>query len=159
MLSVQLLLIQYAQKSAVSQRQDLFCFGHNCGEGSGNPLQYSCLKIPRTEEPGTVQWGRKELDTTEQLHFHFSLSCIGEDNGNPLQCSCLEEPRDRGAWCAVVYGVTESRTWLKWLSSSSSSNERSIRKLHLDILTLSPILSISIQSLSSLLFQDHGHHL
>ena len=30
----------------------------------------------------------------EQLHFHFSLSCIGEGNGNPLQCSCLENPRD-----------------------------------------------------------------
>ena len=39
-----------------------------------------------------------ELDTTEQLHFHFSLSCIGEGNGNPLQCSCLESPRDSGAW-------------------------------------------------------------
>ena len=41
--------------------------------------------------------GRKELDMTGQLHFHFSLSCIGEGNGNPLQCSCLENPRDRGA--------------------------------------------------------------
>ena len=59
-------------------------------------------------------------DTTEQLHFHFSLSCIEEGNGNPLQCSCLENPRDRGAWWAVVYGVTQSRTWLKRLSSSSS---------------------------------------
>ena len=43
-------------------------------------------------------WGHKESDTTERLHFHFSLSCIGEGNGNPLQCSCLENPRDRGAW-------------------------------------------------------------
>ena len=57
---------------------------------------------------------------TEWLHFHFSLSCIGEGNGNPLQCSCLENPRGRGAWWAAVYGVTQSRTWLKWLSSSSS---------------------------------------
>ena len=56
---------------------------------------------------------------TEQLHFHFSLSCIGEGNGNPLQCSCLENPRDGGAWQAAVYGVTQSRTRLKWLSSSS----------------------------------------
>ena len=58
---------------------------------------------------------------TEQLHFCFSLSCIGEGNGNPLQCSCLENPRDRGAWWAAVYGVAQSRTRLKWLSSSSSS--------------------------------------
>ena len=53
---------------------------------------------------------------TEQLHFHFSLSCIGEGNGNPLQCSCLENPRGRGAWWAAVYGVIQSRTQLKWLS-------------------------------------------
>ena len=57
---------------------------------------------------------------TEQLHFHFSLSCIGEGNSNPLQCSCLENPRDGGAWWASVYGVTQSRTRLKQLSSSSS---------------------------------------
>ena len=53
------------------------------------------------------------VDTTEQLHFHFSLSCIGEGNGNPLQCSCLENPRDGGAWWAAVYGVTQSWTLLK----------------------------------------------
>ena len=57
---------------------------------------------------------------TEWLHFHISLSCIGEGNGNPLQCSCLENPRDGGAWWAAVYGVVQSRTRLKWLSSSSS---------------------------------------
>ena len=57
---------------------------------------------------------------TEQLHFHFSLSCIGEGNGNPLQCSCLENPRDGGAWWAAVYGVAQSRTRLKRLSSSGS---------------------------------------
>ena len=57
---------------------------------------------------------------TEQLHFHFSLSCIGEGNGNPLQCSCLENPRDGGALWAAVYGVAQSRTRLKRLSSSSS---------------------------------------
>ena len=61
------------------------------------------------------------LDMTGQLHFHFSLSCIGEGNGNPLQCSCLENPRDGGAWWAAVYGVAQSRTQLKQLSSSSSS--------------------------------------
>ena len=58
---------------------------------------------------------------TERLHFHFSLSWNGERNGNPLQCSCLENPRDGGAWWAAVYGVAQSRTRLKRLSSSSSS--------------------------------------
>ena len=57
-------------------------------------------------------WGRKESDTTERLHFHFSLSCIGEGNGNPLQYSCLENPMDRGAWWATVHGVAKSQTWL-----------------------------------------------
>ena len=47
---------------------------------------------------GCSSWGRYESDTTERLHFHFSLSCNGEGNGNPLQCSCLENPRDGGAW-------------------------------------------------------------
>ena len=69
---------------------------------------------------GCSPWGREESDTTERLHFHFSLSCIGEGNGNPLQCSCLENPRDGGAWWAAVYGVTQSWTRLKQLSSSSS---------------------------------------
>ena len=69
---------------------------------------------------GCSPWGREESDTTEWLHFHFSFSCIGEGNGNPLQCSCLENPRDRGAWWAAVYGVAQSRTWLKRLSCSSS---------------------------------------
>ena len=55
------------------------------------------------------------------FHFHFSLSRIGEGNGNPLQCSCLENPRDGRAWWAAVSGVAQSRTWLKWLSSSSST--------------------------------------
>ena len=67
-------------------------------------------------------WGRYELDTTEQLHFHFSLSCIGEGNSNPLQRSCLENPRDGGAWWAAVYGVAQSWIRLKGLSSSSSSS-------------------------------------
>ena len=62
--------------------------------------------------------GCTESDTTEPLHFHFSLSCIGEGSGNPLQCSCLENPRDGGAWWSAVYGVTQSRTRLKRLSSS-----------------------------------------
>ena len=82
-------------------------------------------KIPWTEDlVGCSPWGHEELDTTEQLHFHFSLSCIGEGNGNPLQCSCLENPRDGGAWWAAVHGIAQSRTQLKRLSSSSSSSKR-----------------------------------
>ena len=69
---------------------------------------------------GCSPWGREESDTTERFHFHFSLSCIGEGSGNPLQCSCLENPRDGGAWWAAFYGVTQSQTQLKRLSSSSS---------------------------------------
>ena len=61
---------------------------------------------------GCDPWGREESDTTERLHFHFSLSHIGEGNGNPLQCSCLENPRDGGTWWAAVYGVAQSRTRL-----------------------------------------------
>ena len=79
-------------------------------------------KIPWIEEPGRLQsMESPESDTTERLHFHFSLARIGEGNGNPLQCSCLENPRDGEAWWAAVYGVAQSRTWLKWLSSNSSS--------------------------------------
>ena len=62
---------------------------------------------------GCSPWGREESDTTERLHFHFSLSCVGEGNGNPFQYFCLEDPRDRGAWWAAVYGVAQSRTRLK----------------------------------------------
>ena len=68
---------------------------------------------------GCSPWGHEESDMTEQLHFHFPLSCTGEGNGNPLHCSCLENPRDGGAWWAAVYGVAQSRTRLKRLSSSS----------------------------------------
>ena len=68
---------------------------------------------------GCSPWGREELDMTERLRFHFSLSCI-KGNGNPLQCSCLENPSDGGAWWAAIYGVAQSQTRLKWLSSSST---------------------------------------
>ena len=71
---------------------------------------------------GCSPWGREELDMTERLHFHCSLSCIGEGNGNPLQCSCLQNPRVSGDWWAAICGVTQSRTLLKRLSSSSSSS-------------------------------------
>ena len=68
---------------------------------------------------GCSPWGREESDTTEWLHFCFSLSCIGQGNGNPLQCSCLENPRDGGAWWAAIYGVTQSWTRLKWLNNNN----------------------------------------
>ena len=73
---------------------------------------------------GCSPWGRKESDTTERLPFHFSLSCIGKGNGNPLQCSCLENPRDGGAWWAAIYGVAQSQTRLKRLSSSRGEGWR-----------------------------------
>ena len=102
---------------------------------------------------GCSPWGRWGLDTTEQLHFDFSLSCIGEGNGNPLQYSCLENPRDGGAWWAAVYGVSQSRTRLKWLSSSSSSMScssfsRSIGKLNWTNLNFC-FLSLKLGQLSS----------
>ena len=88
-------------------------------------------KIPWTEEPGGLQsmgslrvrhnWATSLSLLTFTFDFHFWLLCIGEGNGNPLQCSCLENPRDWGAWWAAVYGVTQSQTRLKQLSSSSSS--------------------------------------
>ena len=71
-------------------------------------------QISWTEEPGGLpSMESLQSDTTERLHFHFSLSSIGEGNDNPLQCSCLENPGDGGAWWAAVYGVTQSQTRLK----------------------------------------------
>ena len=72
---------------------------------------------------GCSPWGHKESNTTEGLHFHFSLSCIGEGTGNPLQCSCLENPRDGGVCWAAIYGVAQSRTRLKRLSSSRRNGQ------------------------------------
>ena len=82
-------------------------------QGNGNPLQYSCLEKShgRRSLGGCSPWRHEESDTTERLHFYFSLSCTGEGNGNPLQYSCLENPRDGGAWWAAV-GVAQSRTRL-----------------------------------------------
>ena len=90
---------------------------------------------------GCSPWGHKESDTTERLHFHFSLSCIGEANGNPLQCSCLENPRDGRAWWAAVYGVAQSWTWLKHLSSSSSSRS----SIHLEVKIILQCFSLSLR--------------
>ena len=109
-------------------------------------------KIPWTEEPGRLQsMGTLESETTERLHFHFSLSCIGEGNGNPLQCSCLENPRDRGTWWAAVSGVAQSQTRLKRLSSSSSRCRRHTcqadKKLMNPNLQLEVLITRSVQSL------------
>ena len=83
---------------------------------NGTPVLLPANSHGQRSLEGCSPWGRWGSDTTERLHFLFSLSCIGEGNGNPLQCSCLENPRDRGAWWATVYGVVQSRIWLKWLS-------------------------------------------
>ena len=90
---------------------------------SSYPLQHSCLE---NTMGGGAWWAAEESDTIERLPFHFSLSCIGEGNGNPLQCSCLENPMDGEAWWAAVYGVSQSRTQLKQLSSSSSNSAYTI---------------------------------
>ena len=92
------------------------------GEGNGTPTP---ILLPGKSHGqrslvGCSPWRLEESDTTEWLHFHFLLSCIGEGNGNPLQCSCLEDPRDRRAWWAAVCGVAQGRTQLKWLSSRGS---------------------------------------
>ena len=89
----------------------LLCYGLLPGKSHGRRSLVGCRP-----------WGLEELDTTERLYFHFSLSCIGEGHGNPLQCSCLENPRDGEAWWAAVYGVAQSWTLLKRLSSCSSSS-------------------------------------
>ena len=109
---------------------------------------------------GYSPWGREESNTTKGLHFHFPLSCIGERNGNPLQCSWLENPRDGRAWWAAVYGVAQSRTRLKRLSSSSSSRAfiYTYMKAHLVLLRIclhcsSLAFLTSVESDSS---QPHG---
>ena len=98
----------------------LFTFMHWRRKWQPTPVFLPGESQGRRSLVGCRLCGRTESDTTEQLHFHFSVSLIGEGNGNPLQCSCLENPRDGGAWWEAVYGVAQSRTRLKRLSSSSS---------------------------------------
>ena len=93
---------------------------------------------------GCSPWGREESDTTECLHFYFSLSCIGEGNGNPLQCSCLENPRVGGAWWAAVCGVGQSQTRLKRLSTSSRSSILVDMKRYLNVVCISLTITLSI---------------
>ena len=107
----------------------LLCFG----EGTGNPLQCSCLENPMDRGAWWAAVHRVAQSRTQlkQLGMH---ACIGEGNGNPLQYFCLENPRDRGAWWAAIYGVVQSRTWLKQLNSSSS---RDIINCFHDVITYS----------------------
>ena len=92
-----------------------------------HPTPVLLLENPMDREPGGLQpMGSRSVGHNRATSLSFSLSCIGEGNGNPLQCSCLENPRDGGPWWAAVYGVTQSRTRLKWLSSGSSSSIQSI---------------------------------
>ena len=102
---------------------------------------------------GCSPWGRYESDTTERLHSCFSLSCIGEGNGNPLQCSCLENPRDGGAWWAAIYGIVQSRTRLKWLSSSSSSR---VYKLDYTLLYQHPPMTPNFPPMAATLSPSQG---
>ena len=109
----------------------LFTFIHWRRKWQPTPVFLPGKSHGRRSLVGCSSWCRKESGTTEWLYFHFSLSCIGEGNGNPLQYSCLENPRDRGAWWAAVYGISQSQTWLKRLSSSSSNpNSYFLSKLY-----------------------------
>ena len=93
--------------------------------------------------------GSIESDTTERLHFHFSLSCIGEGNGNPLQCSCLENPRDGEAWWAAVYGVAQSWTRLKRLKKKKNQTG-----------TIAQLKGDGVRViLSGVLLKDSGKHM
>ena len=100
----------------------LFTFMHWRRKWHPTPVFLPWKSHGRRSLESCSPWGSWGSDTTERLHFHFSLSCIREGNGNPLQCSCLENPRDGGTWWPAVSGVAQSWTWLKWLSSGSSSN-------------------------------------
>ena len=109
-------LLLYASKCLCLTTMHFFCVQFSNLYWIVNLLLLPGKSHGRRSLVGCSPWGGQESDTTEQLHFLFSLSCIGEGNGNPLQCSCLESPRVGGAWWAAVYGVAQSRTRLKWLS-------------------------------------------
>ena len=99
----------------------VFSFMHQRRQCQPTPVLLPGKSHGQRSLVGCSPWGLEESDMAEWLHFHFSLSCIGEGNGNSLQCSCLKNPRDRRPWLAAVYGVVQSRTQLKPLSSLSSS--------------------------------------
>ena len=112
----------------------IFLYGvRECSEKAVAPHSSTLAwKIPWTEEPGRLQ-SMGSLRVRPDWATSLSLSCIGEGNSNPLQCSCLENPRYGGAWWAAVYGVTQSRTWLKRLSSSSSRECSNFIILHVTV--------------------------
>ena len=107
----------------------LFTFMHWRRKLQPTPILLPGKSHGRRNLVGCHLCGRTESGMTEWLHFHFSLSCIGEGNGKPLQCSCLENPRDGGALWAAFYGVAQSWTRLKRLSSSSSSTSLSLHRI------------------------------
>ena len=100
---------------------------------------------------GSSPWGRWGSDTTERLHFHFSLSCIGEGNSKPLQCSCLENPKDGGDWWAA--GIAQNWTRLKWLSSNGAR----CHDLSFLNVNFKPTLSVSPFSLIKWLFSSSSY--
>ena len=103
-------------------------------------------KIPWTEEPGGLQsLGSRRVGHEWATSLSLSTFMRWRGNGNPLQCSCLENPRDWGTWWAAVCGVAQSRTWLKWLSSSSRRNSRQISSSALLEGSLPSILPICLQ--------------
>ena len=118
--------VSFHSNSKERQCQRMFKLLHNCTHLT--PVLLPGKSHGRRSLVACSPWGCYQSDTTERLHFHFSLSCIGEGNGNPLQCSCLENPRDGGAWWAAVYGVAQSRTRLKQLSSSSNTLQSNAQK-------------------------------
>ena len=107
-----------------SSKNLMIMYGKHSGEGTGTPLQYSCLENPMDGGAwqAAVHGVAKSRTRLSDFTFTFHFSFIAEGNGNPLQCSCLKNPRDRGAWWAAVYGVAQSRTRLKRLGSNSSSS-------------------------------------
>ena len=109
---------KFPRETEVEFSETCWCFQRR--QWHPNPVLLPGKSHGQRSLAGCSPWGQEESDTTERLHFHFSLACIGEGNGSPLQCSCLENPRDGGAWWAAVYGVAQSRTRLKRLSSGSS---------------------------------------
>ena len=109
----------YRLRALFTERIDWHVLGEGTEKAMTPHSSTLAWKIPWMEEPGRLQsMGSRRVGHDWGLHFPFSLSCIGEGNGNPLQCSCLENPMDGGAWQAAVYGVAQSQTRLKWLSSS-----------------------------------------
>ena len=121
------LLQHHSSKASILQRSAFFTVQLSHPDMTIGKWQPTPVLLPgkchgRRSLVGYSPWGRYESDTTEQLDFHISLSCIGEGNGNPLQCSCLENPRDGGAWWAAVSGVAQSQTRLKRHSSSISKS-------------------------------------